>query len=404
MAVTKQRRAGARDETQALTARAGFRQPTPLQRAVVPQLLARRDVVAEAGEGTGRTIASLVPLVAPSRVRGGHPGSLILAPGAEDVRKIHRQLKTLTRSSGKPEAVAVGVDDGVRKEARLLSLKPEVVIGTPRRVIDHVRQGNIALGEVRYLAIEAPTQDPGFHRDVEFILSKCSAQCQTAVFVPSLERYEPPRARSRHPVVLRTQDWQATGSAAIDGPHTTRSDRGRGGGPQQGPGTRQPRRGEVAHAGGVEASPDDAALLRAIRAQLEQAENDPDPTHLAQVARLVRRGVPLGRRSLFAAHLLRAAGLHDAPPAAPGQLVRLFINAGRNRRVFPNDILDLFTTRLRIKRQDLGEVKVLDNYSFVEIQSAHAGRAVSELRGVELKGRKLAVDYARPRTEKKPGA
>jgi len=168
------------------------------------------------------------------------------------------------------------------------------------------------------------------------------------------------------------------------------------------------------------------ALKAAARSYLERIAQEAKPQELRRMKRIYRASVPLGLRGSLAAFLLRELSSKSgiAPSAAPGRsgrsgrsgpsgraaqpapavsgnIARLFMNVGRNRRIFPNDILELLTTQLAIKRSEIGEVRVLDNYSFVEIQSRHAARAVAELTGKELKGKKLTVDYARPREGKK---
>jgi ATP-dependent RNA helicase DeaD len=374
------------DEAGVLLSKAGFRQPTPLQRAIIPHILARRDVVAEAGPGTGKTIALLAPLLVGGRPRGGGASAVILTADIDGLRKLQRQWKDLTRTAPtRPDCVAIGIEEGLRKEAHLLEQHPDVIMATPRRLIDHLRQGNLVLSGVRYAAADAP-QEMDFHRDVEFILSKCAPQCQTITFVPTLADYRSPRARGRQPIVLRAQDW-------LPEEPEPRTREGQTGSAQ--------RRIDVKDDARLATGTDEEALTAAIRNHLERIPQAPDPAALARVAGLVRRLVPLGRRSAFAAYLL--LGREGAVKSEPGKLVRLFINAGRNRRIFPNDIYELFTAKLGIERAQLGDVKVLDNYSFVEIQARHAEPAITRLRGVELKGRKLTVDYARPRADNKRG-
>ena len=84
----------------------------------------------------------------------------------------------------------------------------------------------------------------------------------------------------------------------------------------------------------------------------------------------------------------------EAEPAAGG-LRRLFVSIGRNRRVQPDDLAELISGSVAVDRSDLGEIKVLDSYSFVEVPEAVAQDTISALSGTSFKGRRITVDFAR---------
>ena len=75
----------------------------------------------------------------------------------------------------------------------------------------------------------------------------------------------------------------------------------------------------------------------------------------------------------------------------------LFLCMGKNRRVFARDLIQLFMDRLHAGRSQIQDIKILDNYSFVEVEATLGERAIKELSGIEFKGRTLAVNYARKR-------
>ena len=159
-----------------------------------------------------------------------------------------------------------------------------------------------------------------------------------------------------------------------------------------------------------------AQLLESVVTDIREVQN---PDELKQLRRVVRRTVPMSLRPYLGAYLLKllAAGslrssakgprtpekhrdaTAAARPKAPAQregFRRLFVNAGRVQKVRPEDLKELFLSRLELQEGELGEVTVLGKYSFVEVADSRAGDAVSQLSGSTLKGRKLAVDYARP--------
>ena len=86
----------------------------------------------------------------------------------------------------------------------------------------------------------------------------------------------------------------------------------------------------------------------------------------------------------------------DGEPPAPGQR-RLFVSIGRSRRVQPDDLAELISGSVAVERSDLGEIRVLDSYSFVEVPEAVAEDTIAALSGTSFKGRRITVDFARAR-------
>lgn len=85
-----------------------------------------------------------------------------------------------------------------------------------------------------------------------------------------------------------------------------------------------------------------------------------------------------------------------APPEADGgEMARLFVSVGRSRRVSRQMLADLFVAKLDLPHDRLGEVRVLDNFSFIEVPSEFAQAAIDKISGETLNGRRVNVDYAR---------
>jgi hypothetical protein len=81
------------------------------------------------------------------------------------------------------------------------------------------------------------------------------------------------------------------------------------------------------------------------------------------------------------------------------QSVRLFISIGRNRKVFPREILGFILSRSEAAREDIGAIRILDNYSFVQVRTEAADKIIAALNGQVLRGRTLTVDHARIRPD-----
>ena len=87
----------------------------------------------------------------------------------------------------------------------------------------------------------------------------------------------------------------------------------------------------------------------------------------------------------------------EIEPAAEG-LSRLFVSIGRNRRVLPDDLAELISDSVAVEQSELGEIRVLDSYSFVEVPEAVADDIIAALSGTSFKGRRITVDFARAKT------
>jgi RNA recognition motif-containing protein len=82
---------------------------------------------------------------------------------------------------------------------------------------------------------------------------------------------------------------------------------------------------------------------------------------------------------------------------------RLFFSVGRSRRVYPREILGLINAKTAIAREDIGAIRILDNYSFVQVRDTVAEKIIEALNGVTFRGRTLAVNYAKFRKEEENG-
>lgn len=87
------------------------------------------------------------------------------------------------------------------------------------------------------------------------------------------------------------------------------------------------------------------------------------------------------------------------PPLADEESKRLFISIGRNRRVFPREILGLINAKTAVSREDIGAIRILDNYSFIQVRDSAADAIIAALNGQSFRGRILSVNYARARKD-----
>ena len=145
--------------------------------------------------------------------------------------------------------------------------------------------------------------------------------------------------------------------------------------------------------------PDNDEVIRGkVQSIVERIRNEEDPEVLNHYKKIIKKSVPFSLRSYFAAFLFKETLGSSVRGTEP--LKTIFVSIGRNRRVFPRDLSRLFTQTLDITPAEVGSIKVLDNYSFIDIPAALAQNAIDVLDGSEFHGRKITVNFARKKEEK----
>ena len=159
---------------------AGFKECTPIQALSLPNILAGKDVAAQAQTGTGKTAAFLIGVFSRMHagrppVRGTSPQALIIAPTRELVVQIEAEAKILGGPNGfRILSVYGGVD--YRKQRERLTRGGDLLIGTPGRLIDYLKQKVYRLKSTRFLVIDEADRmfDMGFISDLRFLLRRMS--------------------------------------------------------------------------------------------------------------------------------------------------------------------------------------------------------------------------------------
>jgi ATP-dependent RNA helicase DeaD len=168
----------------------GYEVPSPIQERVIPALLNGVDVIAQAQTGSGKTAAFGLPIIESidPRVRGVQ--ALILCPTRELAIQVsealhkygrHKRIETLPIYGGQP----------YERQFRGLQRGVHIVVGTPGRVMDHMRRNTLDLSSLKYFVLDEADEmlDMGFIEDIEWILQQVPAERQTALFSATM----PPR-------------------------------------------------------------------------------------------------------------------------------------------------------------------------------------------------------------------
>ena len=188
----------------------GISTPTPIQQGTIPVLQAGRDVVGQARTGSGKTLAFAIPMVEHTEPSLREVQGLVLVPTRELAIQVERVVRELTAPRGITVALLYG-GRSLRPEEEQLRRGVHLVVGTPGRTLDHIRQGNLKLGSVRIAVLDEADEmlDRGFAPDVERILSFTPSERQTALFSATMP------------------DWvQRTASSHLRDPETVEVDAG----------------------------------------------------------------------------------------------------------------------------------------------------------------------------------
>jgi ATP-dependent RNA helicase RhlE len=168
---------------------AGLLVPTPIQAQAIPPALAGRDVIGCAQTGTGKTAAFVVPMIERLAVLPkGQPQALILAPTRELALQIYESIEKLGRSHHLSATVIVGGSD-MQAQIRGLRQRPDILVATPGRLLDHMWNGTINLAPIKILVLDEADRmlDMGFAPQINQILDAVPIERQTLLFSATIQ-------------------------------------------------------------------------------------------------------------------------------------------------------------------------------------------------------------------------
>jgi hypothetical protein len=214
-----------RPETQAALAEHGFLAPFPIQEMVLPIALGDGDVIGQAKTGTGKTLAFGIPLIerviAPldtewaSLEAKGLPQVLVVVPTRELCVQVTKDIDELTGNRG-IRTLAVYGGRAFEPQIEALASGVEIVVGTPGRLLDLYRQGQLKLKEVSRVVLDEADEmlDLGFLPDVEKIFTSTPNRAQTMLFSATMPGDIIALARRfmNQPIHIRTQDNEDEGA------------------------------------------------------------------------------------------------------------------------------------------------------------------------------------------------
>ncbi len=201
-------------------ATAGYEEPTPVQARAIPLLLAGQDVIAQAQTGTGKTAAYALPLLERLDTTRRVPQALVLCPTRELAIQVAGAIHLLGKGRG-IFVVPIYGGQPIERQLRALNMGAQVVVGTPGRVMDHMRRGTLDLAQSKFVVLDEADEmlDMGFVEDIEFILEAVPRERQVALFSATV----PPRIASLAANYLRDPQRVSVAMNRVTAPLTTQT-------------------------------------------------------------------------------------------------------------------------------------------------------------------------------------
>lgn len=161
----------------------GFEEATPIQEQSIPLALTGSDLIGQAQTGTGKTAAFGIPLISKINREDEKILALIMAPTRELAIQVSEEIGKLSRFKGLRSLAIYGGQD-IGRQIRGLKKKPQIIIGTPGRLLDHINRKTIRLDDVQTVVLDEADEmlDMGFMEDIQTILKLVPEERQTMLF------------------------------------------------------------------------------------------------------------------------------------------------------------------------------------------------------------------------------
>jgi ATP-dependent RNA helicase DeaD len=179
---------GLNDSLVSAVERSGYHTPTPIQAETIPLILAGRDVLGQAQTGTGKTAAFALPLLQLIDVAERRPQVLVLTPTRELAIQVAEAFEKYAGEMRGLRVVPIYGGQDYQIQFRALDSGVQVIVGTPGRVMDHLRRGSLQLAGLKTLVLDEADEmlRMGFAEDVEWVLTQLPEQRQIALFSATL--------------------------------------------------------------------------------------------------------------------------------------------------------------------------------------------------------------------------
>lgn len=169
---------------------AGYEAPTPIQAKAIPRIYKGEDVIGQAQTGTGKTAAFAIPMIEKVNYKDRNVQILILTPTRELAIQVTDEIKKFSRYTRGVKSLAIYGGQPIERQIKALKQGVQIVVGTPGRILDHIRRKTLKLGGVTAVILDEADQmlDMGFLEDIETILKEVPQDRQTLMFSATIPK------------------------------------------------------------------------------------------------------------------------------------------------------------------------------------------------------------------------
>lgn len=193
----------------------GFEEPTPIQKDTIPKLMQGADLLGQAQTGTGKTAAFGIPLIqnlgllAPSNM----PKALIIVPTRELANQVTVELNKIGKFS-KLKTIPIFGGQSIDRQLVSLARNPQIIVGTPGRILDHIRRGSLNLSEIQSFILDEADEmlDMGFIDDINTIINSITSPFQFMLFSATMptEIQKMAQTKMNNPVIVKVRARELT--------------------------------------------------------------------------------------------------------------------------------------------------------------------------------------------------
>lgn len=167
----------------------GFEETTPIQEQTIPLALAGKDLIGRAQTGTGKTAAFGIPLVERFDSESTYIEGIVITPTRELAVQVAEELNKIGQFKGIRALPIYGGQD-INRQIRALQKRPQIIVGTPGRLMDHMRRKTVRLHQIKMVVLDESDEmlNMGFIEDIEAILKDIPEERQTLLFSATMPR------------------------------------------------------------------------------------------------------------------------------------------------------------------------------------------------------------------------
>ena len=167
----------------------GFEETTPIQEKAIPHALQGKDIIGQAQTGTGKTAAFGIPMIERITPERENIRGLIITPTRELAIQVAEELNRIGQFKGVRVLPIYGGQD-IERQIRALKSRPQIIVGTPGRLMDHMRRKTIRLQNIEFVILDEADEmlSMGFIEDIENILNEIPTERQTMLFSATMPK------------------------------------------------------------------------------------------------------------------------------------------------------------------------------------------------------------------------